>query len=237
MCLAVIPARGGSKRVPRKNVRPFAGKPMLAWPVAAALACGLFDRVLVSTDDANIAAVAEAAGATAPFLRPADLSGDHVPTRAVIRHAIVEAERLDGAAVDYVCCILATAPFVRPGDIREGFDLLRGGPWAFVLTVAQFTDPIQRAFRRLPTGGLEMFYPEHRLTRSQDLEPAYHDAGQFYWGTREAFFSDRPMFGPESAPLILPRDRVIDIDTEEDWMQAQRMFLALGAAENPGERQ
>lgn len=236
MRLAVIPARGGSKRVPRKNVRPFAGKPMLAWSVAAALDSGLFDRVLVTTDDAEIAAVAEAAGAVAPFLRPAELSGDFVPARPVICHALLEAERLYGQAVTHACCILATAPFVRPADLRAAYETLVSGPWSFVLTVTPFPAPVQRAFRRTARGGLEMLYPEHRLTRSQDLEETFHDAGQFYWGTREAFLSDLPMFGPDSAPLVLPRDRVIDIDTEEDWLQAERMFLALGAAGEGGSR-
>jgi len=226
MKLAVIPARGGSKRVPRKNVRPFGGKPMIAWSVAAARSSGLFDHVVVSTDDAEIREVAVAAGAEAPFVRPPDLADDHTPTRPVVQHAIRAVEEAYGAA-DHVCCIYATAPFVTAEDLRRGFDLLSGGDWDYAFSVSGYDYPVQRGFRILPAGGVEMLAPEFRAVRSQDLEPAYHDAAQFYWGRAEAWLADRPVFSARSVPVILPRTRVHDIDTPEDWELAELVFEAL----------
>jgi pseudaminic acid cytidylyltransferase len=224
--VAVIPARGGSKRVPRKNVRVFAGKPMIAWAIDTARASGVFDHVLVSTDDLEIRDVAVAAGAEAPFLRPAELSDDHTGTRKVIQHAIAEAERAFGP-VDEACCIYATAAFVEPDDLREGLERLAVGH-QFAFSATDYAYPIQRALRLAAGGGVEMCLPEHRLTRTQDLEEVFHDAGQFYWGRRDAFLSDEPMFGPRAAPVMIPNWRVHDIDNEDDWKRAEMMFSALG---------
>ena len=226
MRLAVIPARGGSKRIPRKNVRPFAGKPIIAHSIDAARACGLFDRIVVSTDDDEIAQVARACGAETPFVRPAELSDDHTGTNAVVRHAIDWfGER--GALPEHVCCIYATAPFVQSHYLCEGFDRLIASGKSFAFSVATFAFPIQRALRIDANGCVQPIWPENIARRSQDLEETYHDAGQFYWGTARAFLENEIVFSPASVPVILPRHLVQDIDTEEDWKRAELMFRAL----------
>lgn len=228
MKLAVIPARGGSKRIPRKNIKLFCGKPMIAWSIAAALESKCFNRVVVSTDDQEIAQVARDYGAEVPFVRPSDLSDDQTGTLPVIAHAI---ERLCeiGPRPAQVCCIYATAPFIRADDIRRGLiDLTNiGSDYAFSVTSYPF--PIQRALRITPDGYPEMFSPEHINTRSQDLEEAYHDAGQFYWGQTEAWLAGKPIFGCHSLPIKLPPYRVQDIDTQEDWVRAEYLFRAINA--------
>ncbi len=226
MKLAVIPARGGSKRIPRKNIRAFCGKPMIAWSIAAALESRVFDRIIVSTDDAEIAETARAHGADVPFQRPADLSDDHATTVPVIAHAVRwQAEH--GAAPQHVCCLYATAPFVRAEDLRQGLALLDQPDCDYVFPVTSFGFPIARAIRLTTAGRVEMLHPEHLNTRSQDLEEAFHDAGQFYWGRAEAWLAGRPLFSTRSVPLILPRYRVQDIDTPEDWVRAEGMFRTL----------
>jgi len=228
--LAVIPARGGSKRIPRKNIRPFCGKPMIAWSIEAALAADCFDDVIVSTEDDEIAEVARAFGAAVPFRRPDRLADDYVITVDVISHAI-EAYAQGAARPEYVCCLYATAPFVTPDDLRRGHDLIVGQDLDYAFSVTSFPFPIQRALRLTENGRVVMVQPEHLTTRSQDLEPAYHDAGQFYWGRAEAWQARRPLFGPRSAPVLLPRHRVQDIDTEEDWETAERLFAVHRARE------
>jgi N-acylneuraminate cytidylyltransferase len=224
--IAVIPARGGSKRIPRKNIRPFHGRPMLAWPIAAALASGLFDRVVVSTDDPEIAETAKAHGAETPFLRPTELSGDQTGVLPVVQQAIATL----GGDPAFVCLIYPTAPFLRPEALREGFGLLSGRPdKAYALSVTSFPAPVQRALKITAEGALEPLYPEHRQTRSQDLEPAFHDAGQFCWGRTEAWLAGEPVFSDRALPVVIPRHLVQDIDTEEDWRRAELMFAALGA--------
>lgn len=226
MRLAVIPARGGSKRIPRKNIRPFCGKPMITWAIDAARSSDCFDRIVVSTDDQEVAEIARAAGAEVPFMRPAELSGDHAATAPVIAHAI-EWHRARGQAPGEVCCIYATAPFLRPSDIRQGLETLRSSGAVFAFSVTSFPAPIQRAFRITRENRVEMFNPDLFLARSQDLEPAYHDAAQFYWGQADGWLAGKPLFSPDSAPVILPRHRVQDIDTPEDWVTAEWMFRAV----------
>lgn len=225
MKLCVIPARGGSKRIPRKNIRSFAGKPIIAYSIQAALQTGLFDRVMVSTDDAEIAGVARAWGAEVPFLRPATLADDHTGTAAVVKQAIQW--HLDqGAPPDQVCCLYATAPFIQPDHLIRACQRLVESGKSFVFSVTSYPFPIQRALRTLAHGEVEAIHPEFRNTRSQDLEPAWHDAGQFYWGTAEAFLEDRPIFSTASLAFVLPPHLVQDIDTEEDWERAELMFQA-----------
>ncbi|TVR83265.1 MAG: pseudaminic acid cytidylyltransferase [Rhodospirillales bacterium] len=222
--ITVIPARGGSKRIPRKNIRPFCGKPMIAWPIEAARAAGCSEAVMVSTDDPEIAEVSRAFGADVPFVRPASLADDHTGTVEVIAHAA--AWYIENVAVpDLICCLYATAPFVTPADLQYGRELIAARGAAYAFSVTTFASPIQRALRVTDTGGVEMFAPEHLNTRSQDLEPAYHDAGQFYWGRTEAWLELMALFTPASVPIILPRHRVQDIDTEEDWEIAERLFI------------
>ena len=232
MRLAIFPARGGSKRIPRKNVAPFAGRPMLSWAVSAAVDSGVFDDIVVSTDDEEIAESAVAAGAAVPFRRPSSLADDYAPARAVFIHALEEMERLKGAHYAEVCGIFPTAPFLTPDDLRSAHKVLDETKEAlFVFSAATYTFPIQRALRFEPGGGVALYQPEHITTRSQDLEEAFHDAGQFYWGRREAFLSGHPMFSAQSRPYFLPRSRVQDIDTPEDWDVAERLFaIQLQAA-------
>lgn len=199
---------------------------MIAWSILAASRSGCFDRIIVSTDDLEIAELAKAHGADVPFLRPALLSDDLTGTIPVVVHA-VEWQSQHGEPANEVCCIYATAPFMQGVDLKRGLKVLRstGADYAFSVTTYAF--PIQRAIRITTDGGVDMFNPEHFYTRSQDLEEAWHDAGQFYWGTSQAWLSGKPIFGHGSAPVPLPRYRVQDIDTHEDWAQAELIFKIL----------
>lgn len=226
MKLAVIPARGGSKRIPRKNIKLFCGKPMIAWSIEAAQQSGCFDKIVVSTDDAEIAEIARHLGAEVPFVRPPELSDDHTGTIPVIRHAIKWFNER-GQVSDQVCCIYATAPFVRESDIRHGLDVLNSADSDFAFTVTNYPFPIQRAVRINAQSRVEMLSPKYFNTRSQDLEEAWHDAGQFYWGRATAWLTGKVIFGPHAAAIQLPRWRVQDIDTVEDWQMAEYLFCAI----------
>jgi pseudaminic acid cytidylyltransferase len=227
--IAVIPARGGSKRIPRKNIRSFCGKPIIAYSIAAAQQTGLFDQVVVSTDDEEIASIARTFGATTPFVRPKEIADDFTGTNAVVKHAVAwfNAQSHD---VTHACCLYATAPLVQAQYIAEGYEALSRSDAAFAFSVTSYAFPIQRAVRITPEGRVDAIYPEHRMTRSQDLEHVYHDAGQFYWGTARAFLEDMPLFAPHSVGVILPRHLVQDIDTLEDWNQAELMYGAINRA-------
>ena len=228
LCIAVIPARGGSKRIPRKNVRAFAGQPLIAYSISAAVQSQLFQHVLVSTDD-EIARIARRYGAETPFMRPASLADDHTATLPVIRQAVNWAQEHWGP-VDKVCCIYATAPFIQASALRGSHDMLdREAVSGFVFSATTFPYPIQRAFRLKRDGRIEMFEPQNYSARSQDLEPAYQDAGQFYWGSAAAYLSERIIFSPDSMAYLLPRHLVQDIDTPEDWKRAELMYDALKA--------
>ncbi|YCM46044.1 pseudaminic acid cytidylyltransferase [Verrucomicrobiaceae bacterium 227] len=222
MNLAIIPARGGSKRIPGKNIREFRGKPMIAWSILAAQESGCFDRIIVSTDDPEIADVARTWGAETPFVRPPDLSDDFTPTIPVLRHAVEAIQSKSGPKITLGCCLYATAPFVSPDDLRKGADVLKNDPLLdFAFSVTSFPFPIQRALRINSSGLVEMPHPEHELTRSQDLEEHFHDAGQFYWFRPPSLLSHDGFFNASSAPILLPRERVQDIDTEDDWRCAE----------------
>lgn len=225
MNIAVIPARGGSKRIPRKNIKDFCGKPMIAWSIEAALQSSCFNRVIVSTDDAEIADVARQYGAEIPFIRPAEFSDDHTGTIPVIRHAIDWLIK-DGQQPEHVCCIYATAPFITPEEIRRGLEILTDSGCNFAFSVTSYPFPIQRAIRITSKGRVEMFNPDLFNNRSQDLEEAYHDAGQFYWGRAVAWLTEKMIFSTDASPVLLPRHRVQDIDTVEDWIRAELMFQA-----------
>jgi N-acylneuraminate cytidylyltransferase len=220
MRIAVIPARGASKRIPRKNIRPFRGKPMIAWSIDAARATRLFDHVIVSTEDSEIADVATRCGAEVPFARPAELAGDHTGTTEIMAHATGWAHG-QGWPLTAVCCISATAPFLRLQDIQRGLQTFESGSWEYAFAVTDFAAPIFRAFRETAGGGVEMFFPEHFPTRSQDLPVALHDAGLFYWGRPSAWLEGKLIFSDRSAPILIPRWRVQDIDSEEDWVRAE----------------
>ncbi len=218
--IAIITARGRSKRIPRKNVQEFAGKPMIAWPIATALESGLFDRVIVSTDDPEIASIAGDAGAEVPFMRPAELADDRSGTLEVVSHSVDWAQS-QGWQFDQACCLYGTAAFATADDLQQARDALNG--WDYVLTAGQFARPPQRAFVKAD-GAMKLLQPEFALTRSQDLERAYYDAGQFYWGSAEAWSGRRPIYGERTTFIELPSERAIDIDTPDDWAMAERQF-------------
>lgn len=223
--IALIPARGGSKRIPGKNIREFLGKPIIAYTIEAALESGCFDRVLVSTDCPEIKKVAQEYGAEVPFVRPGDISDDYSTAIDVIKHTITWI-RENNIPMDLICCIYATAPFIRVSDIIKGREMLTSDPSAsYALTVTSFPFPIQRGVM-IKNDRMEMFQPEYFLTRSQDLEEAFHDAGQIYWGKPDAFLKDIPVLSKEAIPIILPRHLVQDIDTQEDWLRAEMLYKA-----------
>ncbi|MGR4037868.1 pseudaminic acid cytidylyltransferase [Pseudomonas sp. 910_21] len=229
-CLALIPARGGSKRIARKNLRAFDGVPMLARSIDKALSSGLFQRVVVSTDDPQIAELALACGAEVPFVRPQSLADDFTGTAAVIVHALQVLQE-QGQAFEYACCIYATAPLLQVRYLRQGLETLVQHPdKAFAFSVCSFGFPVQRALTLDEQGALNALYPEFRQSRSQDLPLAYQDAGQFYWGRSQAWLEGEVLFSPRSLPVILPRHLVQDIDTEEDWRRAEYLYAALKAA-------
>ncbi len=226
MKLCVIPARGGSRRIPRKNIKSFCGQVMIGYSIKAALDSQCFDHVIVSTDDIEIADVAKSFGASVPFMRPDELANEYVGTALVVKHAI---EWFDGQeqSPSEVCCLYATAPFVKVGSIREAYDQMQRVQADYCFTVTSFAFPIQRAIKVTVENRIEMFYPKHLETRSQDLEESYHDAGQFYWGKAEAFKQKKPLFSKSATPYILPRHLVQDIDTPEDWKRAELMYQLL----------
>ena len=226
MNICVIPARGGSKRIPRKNIKEFNGKPIIAYSIETALKSNCFDQVIVSTDDDEIAEVAKKYGAQVPFLRPDELSNDYAGTIPVIKHAIEWMED-NKSSVENVCCLYATAPFIQSQTISQAYQQLRNLKADYCFSVTSFVFPIQRAIKIVEKNKVSMFYPEHFNTRSQDLEEAYHDAGQFYWGKAQAFKDELPIFTEVATPYILPRYLVQDIDTPEDWIRAEAMYRAL----------
>ncbi|MEG3766896.1 pseudaminic acid cytidylyltransferase [Alteromonas sp. 14N.309.X.WAT.G.H12] len=225
MNIAVIPARGGSKRIPNKNIRLFAGKPLIAYSIEAAKHSELFDDIVVSTDSEDIAQIAEKYGVSYTVRRPPSLADDVTGTFPVVQHAINQYQQ-DKGPVNYVCCIYATAPFLQPDKLQEGYTRLTNEPdMYFAFSVTTFPFPIQRAIV-LKGKGVSAIQPEQMGKRSQDLVECYHDAGQFYWGTTEAWLTGKPTFAQSSIPVILPRYLVQDIDTPEDWQRAELMYRA-----------
>lgn len=224
----MIPARGGSKRIPGKNIKLFNGVPMLVHSIDAARRSGLFDRIIVSTDSDEVATLADEAGAECNFRRPEELADDFTPTAPVILHALQWLSG-QGEPADVACCIYATAPFIQSADLRAAHDELVAHGCGSVFTVTRFAFPIFRALKSTEQGTLAMYWPEFRSTRSQDLPEAYHDAGQFYWLNVPRFMAQTTLYFDDSRPLILPRWRVEDIDTLEDWDRAAILHRVLTA--------
>ena len=225
MNFALIPARAGSKRIPHKNVKDFCGQPLIAYSIKAAQDSGLFDDIIVSTDSPEIAELAISLGASAPFMRPKALADDFTGTREVIEHAI-NALSEQGKHYDYCCCIYATAPLLSVEYLNKGFEILKANDEkSFAFSVTHFDFPVQRAMK-MTEHGLAPMFPAFVDARSQDLEEALHDAGQFYWGTTAGFLSKKAMFSSHAEAILLPRHLVQDIDTEEDWIQAELMYRA-----------
>lgn len=226
MKICVILARGGSKRVPRKNIRAFAGKPMIAHSIAAAAESEVFDEIVVSTDNDEIAEVALEYGASVPFVRPSKLADDYAGTTEVVAHAVKWALE-QGWHLDAACCLYATAPFTRPTEIASALELLLAANWDYVFTATEYPSTIFRAFTARADGSVEMFFPDKFSSRSQDLPITLHDAAQFYWGRPRAWLEERSLFGPTSRAYVVPRWRVQDIDTENDWIRAELIWRAL----------
>lgn len=222
MNIAVIPARGGSKRIPRKNIRLFAGRPMISYAIVAAQESGLFEHIVVSTDDHLIAEVASKEGAEVPFLRPSELADDHATTASVVIHAIRSLE-LDGRKVDRVCCIYPGVPFIHLSDVSGALALLEDTGADFCFPIAEYRSPIQRALVCGDDGRMTPLFTEFELARTQDLKCAYHDAGQFYWGRRDSWLKNECIHS-NGVGYVIPNWRVVDIDTEDDWVRAQILF-------------
>ncbi|SFL25454.1 N-acylneuraminate cytidylyltransferase [Pseudovibrio ascidiaceicola] len=222
MAVCIIPARGGSKRIPRKNIRNFLGKPMIAWSIQAAQLAECVDDVVVTTDDAEIAEIATKWGAKVPFLRASHLANDFAPTKPVIADAI---ENLNLDKDVLVCCLYATAPFVQSGDLAAGYKLSKQHRGTFAASVCRFDYPIQRALKMTKSGAVEMDKPQYGTSRSQDLETFWHDAGQFYWASSENWQTGTDaIFEQNTFGIPLPSNRVQDIDTEEDWIKAEQLM-------------
>lgn len=231
--LAIIPARGGSKRIPRKNIKMFCGKPMLVYPIQAALESGVIDKIIVSTDDDEIAQIALDCGAEVPFLRSKTLADDHTGTTAVVRDTL---ERLnaDGWEISHCACIYATSPLLSGSTIRQAYQQLTSSNSDYVFTAARFSFPIQRALLRTPQGGVTPFDPQSIAKRSQDLADTFHDAGQLYWGTVDSWLdTSRTLFSAQSQMLVLPNYMVQDIDTAEDWQRAELLYQLLQQVKSP----
>ncbi|MDY0164428.1 pseudaminic acid cytidylyltransferase [Desulfobotulus sp.] len=226
MSIAIIPARGGSKRIPGKNIRFFAGKPMIAYSIEAAIHSGLFDRIIVSTDSPEIASIALEYDAEIPFFRPPELADDHTPTAPVLLHCLQYIEKTYELP-EYACCIYATAPLIQPRFIKKGYETIITRKVSSVFSVTSYAASIFRALRITKDGHLAMFWPEHELTRSNDLPEVFHDAGQFYWFNCRKFMERPKLYTDDALPVILPRHLVQDIDTEEDWQRAEYLYKAL----------
>lgn len=228
--LAVITARGGSKRIPRKNIKDFCGKPILAYSIRAAVESGVFDEIMVSTDDMEIAEIAKKYGAEVPFYRSEATANDFAVTSQVLGEVIEEYSRR-GKKFDEVCCIYPTAPFVTGARLKEAMESLADTGADSVLPVVRFSFPPQRGVK-LNDGCLEYVYPQHRNTRSQDLEPWYHDVGQFYCIRVESFLKQRGLVMEKTVPLVLSEMEIQDIDTEEDWKLAELKYRLLQETAN-----
>lgn len=225
MSICVIPARGGSKRIPRKNIKKFLGKEMIRYAIDVARASRIFEHVIVSTDDPEIARVSRDCGAKTPFQRPACISDDHTTTVDVIAHAIYECRRM-GLCVQNVCCIYPCVPFLRPSDLQRALKVLDDGGAEYVFPVAEFPSPVQRALKMGVDSKLTPFFPKYSDVRTQDLEGAFYDVGQFYWGLERAWL-DKKNIHCNGVGVLIPSERAIDIDTESDWYRAELMYKVL----------
>ena len=225
MNIAIIPARGGSKRIPRKNIKEFCGKPMVAYAIEAAKASGLFEHILVSTDDAEIQIIANTWGAETPFVRPAELANDFSATVPVVAHAIKVCEALE-FQFSNVCCIYPSVPFIDTEDLKGALAKLVKTRADYCFPVTEFPSAVQRALKQNSSGLMQTFYPEYELTRTQDLESAFYDAGQFYWGTKQAWLTNNRIHS-NGAGYEIPNWRVVDIDTPTDWVRAERLAKTL----------
>ena len=225
MNIAIIPARGGSKRIPRKNIKVFCGQPMIAYAIKAAQDSGLFEHVVVSTDDEEIQSIANSLGAEIPFVRPAELANDFTATVPVVAHAIQACEAL-GWKFSNVCCVYPSVPFIEVGDLQGAMAKLTEGGADYCFPITEFPAAVQRALKYSSNGLMAPVYPEHELTRTQDLDAAFYDACQFYWGTKKAWLNNSRIHS-SGVGFEIPSWRVVDIDTTADWERAERLAAIL----------
>lgn len=225
MSLAIIPARGGSKRIPRKNIRLFDGRPIISYAIDVARTSGLFDHIVVSTEDEEIASVARECGAETPFIRPNDLANDETPTVPVIVHGIQACKEL-GWSFEHVCCIYPAVPFMEVEDLRGALELLSGNESGYCFSVAKFPSAIQRALKRFGNGEMRPIYSQYEMARTQDLDAAYYDVGQFYWGKTKAWLQNTKIHS-SGIGYVIPSWRAVDIDTPEDWRRAEVLYKCL----------
>jgi N-acylneuraminate cytidylyltransferase len=218
--LAIIPARGGSKRIPRKNIKDFLGKPIIAYSIEAAIKSGLFEEVMVSTDDEEIAKIAKYYGAKVPFIRSTKNADDYATTFDVIKEVILKYESLN-QTFDYTCCLYACAPFVTANKLTDAFDVLKKENFDSVLPIIPFGFPIQRALKKAENNKTTFFNPEFSMTRSQDLDQSYHDAGQFYWMNTENCLQKNAVLTDNTGSIVISELEAQDIDTELDWKLAE----------------
>lgn len=225
MKIAVIPARGGSKRIPRKNIKVFNNKPMILWALNTAKESGIFDHIIVSSDDKEIIEISKEFGAEVPFIRPKEISDDITPTVPVISHALKECINL-GWSVEYACCIYPCVPFLKSSDLVNSFEILKNQEAEFVYPVVEYAHPIQRAMRKLSSGQMQFLDASNEMTRTQDLEKTYHDAGQFYWGKKDAWINEKKMHS-DGVGMPIENWRVVDIDNHDDWKRAEILYKLI----------
>lgn len=224
--LAIIPARGGSKRIPKKNIKDFLGKPIISYSIEAAISSELFDEIMVSTDDVEIAEIAKKFNAKVPFFRSKEKSNDYSTLVEVLMEVVQEYEN-QNITFDHICCILPTALFVTGKRIKEALDLLKNYHYYSVFPVLEFSYPIQRSLVKKRDGTIKMAWPEYLNSRSQDLEKHYHDSGQFYWIKKEILFKEKTIFTSNSGVLEFSQLEVQDIDTIDDWKDAEIKYRLL----------
>ena len=226
MKIAIIPARGGSKRIPRKNIKEFFGKPIIAWSIIAAQNSMLFDHIIVSTDDKEIKSVAENYGASVPFYRPNDLSDDHTSTVPVIAHAIQKVNELLNIKVNYACCIYPCSPLINSNNLIDSFKIIESTKENFVYPVTKFPHSIYRSMTKSMDGKMNFLFPDYEMTRTQDLEETFHDAAQFYWGKAEAWTQLKKMH-TDGIGMEIPAYTTVDIDNNDDWKKAELLFQSM----------
>jgi pseudaminic acid cytidylyltransferase len=226
MTICIIPARGGSKRIPKKNIKLFYGRPMIEWSISAAISSKIFSKIIVSTEDSEIAEIATLAGAEVPFVRPQELSDDYTTTGKVMAHACnwLKNQNLESK---FICCLYPTSPFVLPDDLVDALSILKKGKWKYVFSVGEYSSSVYRSFSQELSGGVKMLFPDYFSARSQDLSPIYHDAGMFYMGLFDAWVKNLPVFNNYAFPYVIPTYRLQDIDTHEDWQRAEILAKAI----------
>ena len=220
--IAIIPARGGSKRIPKKNIKNFFGKPIIAYSIEAALQSGLFDEVMVSTDDKNIAEIALKYGAKVPFYRSSKTANDFATLADVVAEVIAQYQK-NNQEFEHICCLLATAPFIQTEDLKKSYQKMKKNNFDGIFPVVRYSFPIQRALQ-FNHEKIQMIWPENKNKRSQDLEPSFHDAGLFYWIKTKVFLQKKTMWTDQTSAIEIPETKAQDIDTEEDWKIAELKY-------------